>query len=123
MVIEQADFKQWAELWDKNMPTMDNSINYKNANKFFIKEKGEVIASFALYYDSIADTGISGNFISGWAKRHNLKAVYAGIAYAIFYCKTPIYISTKFRQVKILANKIGKFLKKDGDFCYYIIEV
>lgn len=104
-------------LWEQNMG--EDWYKYEQATHFVqTDDNGKINAGFAVYYDESDD--ICGNFISGWSKRKNIKSV----EYVIQYLANElgeIFIKTKNRAVKIIAQKLGKEVKKHGEFVYYIV--
>ena len=119
MNIFRLDFDtlEVINLWEQNMD--EKWSDYQNATKFIQRDKdNNIIAGFAVYYDE--SDGVCGNFISGWSARKNLSSV----EYVINHLANElgeIYIKTNKRQMRIIANKLGKLVKKSGDFLYYIV--
>lgn len=119
MDIAKVDFEtpEIISLWEENMK--ENWNDYKEATKFVQKDtQGKIIGGFAVYWDN--SDGIEGNFISGWSSRKNLES----IEYVINRLASDlgeIFIKTNKRQMRIVANKLGEFVKKQGEFLYYIV--
>lgn len=119
MVIEKIDYisPEIIALWEQNMG--EKWSDYEQATKFIQKNsQGQIIGCFAVYWDS--SDGVEGNFISGWSSRKNLES----IEYVINRLASDlgeIFIKTNKRQMRIVANKLGEFVKKQGEFLYYIV--
>lgn len=104
-------------LWEENMK--ENWNDYKEATRFIQKDsQGKIIGGFAVYYDE--SDGIYGNFISGWSARKNIHSVEAVIQHLANQLGE-IFIKTNKRQMRIVANKLGEFVKKQDEFLYYIV--
>ena len=119
MVIKKIDniTKEMVKLWEDNMG--ENWLDYKDATHFVqIDDNGNINAGFAVYYDESDD--ICGNFISGWSNRKNLDSV-EYVILSIAEMLGQVFIKTNKRQVQIIANKLGKLVKKQGEFLYYIV--
>lgn len=104
-------------LWESNMH--EKWSDYDKATKFIQKdEKEKIIGGFAVYWDN--SDGVEGNFISGWSARKNIHSVEAVIQHLANQLGE-IFIKTNKRQMRIVANKLGEFVKKQGEFLYYIV--
>lgn len=119
MDIIKIDFEtlEIISLWEENMK--ENWNDYKEATKFVQKDtQRKIIGGFAVYWDN--SDGVEGNFISGWSARKNIHSVEAVIQHLANQLGE-IFIKTNKRQMRIVANKLGKLVKKQGEFLYYIV--
>lgn len=103
-------------LWEQNMqePWQD----YAPADMFILIDNNDILGGFAVYYDE--SDGVTGNFCSGWAKRHSnvpIEAVLKRLAWNV----GDVYFKTQRRTAKILLEKIGEKVKTVGRFVYYVI--
>lgn len=104
-------------LWEENMH--EKWSDYAQATKFIQKNpQGKIIGGFAVYWDNSDD--VQGNFVSGWSARKNLGSVECVIQHLANQLGE-VFIKTNKRQMQIVANKLGEFVKKQGEFLYYIV--
>lgn len=106
----------YASLWEENMhePWSD----YDGADRFIIVDGGDVVGGFAIYWDE--SDGVAGNFMSGWVARHRKVPVLEIIRRAADIAGE-LYFKTDQRTAKIILHKIGKIVKNEGSFGYFIV--
>ena len=104
-------------LWEDNM--QEPFSDYDLADKFIqLNDSGEIVGSFAVYYDESDD--VCGNFVSGWSARKNPHVM--EILQMIADYLGEVYVKTDKRQMKIILHKIGKMVKNTDRFVYFIIK-
>lgn len=107
--------------WEEHM--QESWSDYDGATRFVQLEKGgdgiAVIGGFAVYWDN--SEGVEGHFVSGWSQRKNLSSV-KDVILSLADKLGEVYIKTNKRQVRFVAQNLGKLVKKTDGFWYYVIK-
>lgn len=106
----------YIRLWEEHM--LEPWLDYDGADRFIIRHGDDIVGGFAIYWDE--SDGVAGNFMSGWVARHS-KVPVAEIMQRAADNAGELYFKTDQRTAKIILHKIGKLIKNESGFGYYII--
>lgn len=111
-----SNIPEYVRLWEENMhePWSD----YDGADRFIVRRGDDIVGGFAIYWDE--SDGVAGNFMSGWVARHSDVPV-AKIIQRAADNAGELYFKTDKRAAKIILHKIGKLVKTEGEFGYFIV--